>query len=62
MEEVNKQFIKNKLNTGNEFISTVDPTDKTYLTGSFAKEIQWIKELTGGTWRSIGDNLWKLIR
>lgn len=28
----------------------------------FAKEIQWIKELTGGTWKHIGGNLWKLFR
>lgn len=25
------------------------------------KEIQWIEELTGGTWKHIGGNLWKSI-
>lgn len=59
MEEVNKNFIITKFDVGNNIISTTNPYN---ATGAFAKEIQWLKEMGGTTWKKIGENLWQLIR
>lgn len=59
MEEVNKNFIITKFDVGNNIISTTNPYN---ATGAFAKEIQWLKEMGGTTWKKIGENLWQLMR
>ena len=59
MEEVNKNFKIRKVKAGNHIISTTNPYDK--LSGGFAKELKWLKQLGYTEWEPIGGNLWKLI-
>ncbi len=60
MEEVNKSFIIGKVKAGNFIISTTDPYGK--ISGGFAKEINWLKQLGYNNWQQIGENLWQLIK
>ncbi len=59
MDEVNKNFIIGKVKASNRIISTTRPNGK--LTGGFAKEINWLKQLGYNNWKKIGENLWRLI-
>lgn len=62
MEKINKQFIIDKINAGNDIFSTTNPNGK--YDGSFSKELEWIKENLDDAfcWEQIGESLWKLIR
>lgn len=61
MEEVNKNFLRAKYKSGNNFITNIDPYDEE-LSGYFSEEIKWLKEFGGKYWKPIGENLWKLIK
>ncbi len=60
MDEVNKNFIIGKVKAGNNIISTTDPYGK--ISGGFANEIEWLKQMGFENWEYIGNNLWKLIK